>query len=93
MTRWLRLAFVYPIKLYQRFLSPLKPPMCRFEPTCSHYAHEAVLTHGILKGSCLATWRILRCQPFTEPGPDPVPPKGRWRAEARPGEAEDAGHP
>ncbi|MEM7518907.1 MAG: membrane protein insertion efficiency factor YidD, partial [Planctomycetota bacterium] len=61
------------------FLSPLKPPMCRFEPTCSSYAIEAVEKRGIFVGFALATWRILRCQPFSKPGHDPVPERGfRW---------------
>ena len=68
-----------PIRAYRRYVSPWKPPMCRFQPTCSAYAQEAILTHGVLKGGMLAGWRILRCQPFTTPGPDPVPPPGRWR--------------
>lgn len=70
----------WPIRLYQRFLSPLKPPTCRFTPTCSHYAHDAVLRHGLMRGGLLATWRILRCQPFSTAGPDPVPEAGHWRS-------------
>ena len=79
MKRWLRSVATSPIRLYQRFISPLKPPTCRFEPTCSHFAIGAIETHGVLKGTLIASWRILRCQPFTEPGLDPVPPPGRWR--------------
>lgn len=71
--------FTLPIRAYQRFISPLKPATCRFEPTCSHYALLAVRRHGALRGSLLAGWRILRCQPFSEPGPDPVPAPGAWR--------------
>jgi len=63
-----------PLRFYRRFLSPLKPPMCRFSPTCSQYAIEAIETHGILRGSGLALWRIARCQPFCKGGHDPVPP-------------------
>ena len=78
MTGVLRRVWVAPIRLYQRFLSPLKPPVCRFHPTCSQYALEAVLTHGIVKGMLLAVWRVLRCQPFARGGLDPVPPaRGR----------------
>ena len=69
-----------PIRFYQRYLSPLKPPMCRFQPTCSEYGLRAIRTHGVLKGILLTAWRILRCNPFTEPGPDPVPPRGAWKA-------------
>jgi uncharacterized protein len=79
MKSWFARVVTWPIRLYQRFLSPLKPPMCRFTPTCSHYAHDAVLRHGVLRGGLLATWRILRCQPFSAAGPDPVPRAGHWR--------------
>jgi len=63
-----------PVRFYRRFLSPLKPAMCRFHPTCSAYAIEALEVHGLLRGSALATWRLLRCQPFARGGWDPVPP-------------------
>lgn len=52
---------------------------CRFHPSCSAYALEAVRTHGAGKGSALAAWRVLRCSPLTEGGLDPVPPPGSWR--------------
>lgn len=58
---------------YQRFLSPLLGPRCRFEPSCSAYAREALSEHGAARGSALAFWRLLRCQPFGTPGYDPVP--------------------
>lgn len=67
-------ALVLPIRLYQRFLSPFTPPTCRFRPTCSAYAVEALRTHGLARGLYLSVRRILRCHPFSEPGPDPVPP-------------------
>lgn len=70
----LRHLVVAPIRFYRRFLSPLKPPMCRFEPTCSQYAIEAVMRRGVLAGTRLAVWRVLRCHPFTVGGHDPVPP-------------------
>ena len=60
---------------YRIFLSPLFPPACRFTPTCSQYALEAVEIHGALKGSWLALKRILRCHPFNPGGFDPVPPR------------------
>lgn len=63
------------IRVYQRAVSPFFPPACRFVPTCSSYALEAVTTYGALKGSLLAAWRILRCHPFCKGGYDPVPPK------------------
>ncbi len=81
--RLLRRLFVLPIRVYQRVLSPLTPPSCRFEPSCSEYGARAVLAHGILKGTLLAVWRILRCHPFTEGGLDPVPPPGRWKPDGR----------
>ncbi|WP_257457732.1 membrane protein insertion efficiency factor YidD [Archangium lipolyticum] len=62
-----------PIRLYKRFLSPLLPPACRFHPTCSVYALEALQKHGALRGLRLILWRLLRCQPFHPGGFDPVP--------------------
>ncbi|MDH4137713.1 MAG: membrane protein insertion efficiency factor YidD [Anaerolineae bacterium] len=61
------------IKLYQRFLSPLLPPSCRFVPSCSHYACEAIEKHGLLKGGWLGIKRVSRCHPFNAGGYDPVP--------------------
>jgi len=65
--------FILLIKGYQRFVSPLFPPRCRFYPTCSHYAVEALSRHGLFRGSALALWRLLRCGPWTDGGYDPVP--------------------
>lgn len=62
-----------PIRFYRRFISPLKPPCCRFTPTCSQYAVDAVREWGILIGFALALWRVLRCNPFSRGGYDPVP--------------------
>lgn len=70
----IRKTAVLPIRIYQKTLSPLLPPACRFEPHCSQYAIEAIMRHGIIKGGILTTWRILRCQPFSAGGYDPVPP-------------------
>ncbi|WP_088005571.1 membrane protein insertion efficiency factor YidD [Indiicoccus explosivorum] len=61
------------IRFYQRFISPLTPPSCRFYPTCSHYGLEAVQHHGAMKGTYLAVRRVLRCHPFHKGGFDPVP--------------------
>ncbi|MBR1737541.1 MAG: membrane protein insertion efficiency factor YidD [Firmicutes bacterium] len=61
------------IKFYRNFLSPLKPPCCRFYPTCSQYAFEAYEKYGFFKGTYLTVWRILRCNPFCKGGYDPVP--------------------
>lgn len=63
------------IIFYRKAISPFKPPSCRFIPTCSQYAIEAIEVHGAFKGSALAFRRILRCNPFCEGGYDPVPPK------------------
>lgn len=70
------LAFLLslPIRLYRRLLSPLLPPgICRFHPSCSAYALEALARHGGLKGTWLTLRRLLKCQPFHPGGPDPVP--------------------
>ena len=64
---------ILPIRFYRKFLSPLKPPTCRFTPTCSQYAIEAIRKHGPIKGLALAVWRILRCNPWGGSGYDPVP--------------------
>lgn len=64
---------IVPIRGYQRFVSPLLPPSCRFTPTCSHYAVEALGKHGIVKGGWLALRRIGRCHPWGGSGHDPVP--------------------
>lgn len=66
---------VLPIRLYQRIISPLFPPRCRYTPSCSQYAIEALKKHGPLKGLWLALYRILRCNPFGGFGYDPVPEK------------------
>lgn len=69
----IRRIVVLPVRAYRRWLSPLKPPTCRFVPTCSQYAIEAIERHGVLRGTWLSLRRIGRCHPFTEPGEDPVP--------------------
>jgi hypothetical protein len=63
-----------PIRVYRRWISPFTPPSCRFHPTCSGYAIEALERHGLLRGTGLTLWRLLRCHPFCEGGHDPVPP-------------------
>ncbi len=65
--------FAGAIRFYQKFISPLFPPCCIYEPTCSQYALEAIQKHGALAGSYLAVRRILRCYPFHKGGYDPVP--------------------
>jgi hypothetical protein len=70
----LALLLSLPIRLYRRLLSPLLPPgICRFHPSCSVYALEALNRHGGLKGAWLTLRRLLKCQPFHPGGPDPVP--------------------
>ena len=64
-----------PVWIYRKVISPMKPPTCRFHPTCSSYALEALRVHGALRGSWLTVWRLCRCHPFCEAGFDPVPPK------------------
>lgn len=61
------------IRFYRFFISPLKPPCCRFTPTCSEYALQAIEKYGALKGSWLAVKRIIRCNPFCKGGYDPLP--------------------
>lgn len=70
MIRWIFLGL---IRAYQYFISPLFPQACRFYPSCSCYACEAIRTHGAFKGTCLGLRRILRCHPFNPGGYDPVP--------------------
>lgn len=67
------------IRWYQKKISPLLPDACRFTPSCSNYAIQAIQVHGGIKGGILGFWRILRCNPWTEGGYDPIPQKGRWR--------------
>jgi hypothetical protein len=71
--RWLGLPFLGLIRLYQLVLSPLLGPKCRYTPTCSHYAMEAIRKYGPLKGCWLAMRRIGRCHPWGGHGHDPVP--------------------
>ncbi|MRX72410.1 membrane protein insertion efficiency factor YidD [Bacillus lacus] len=71
----MKIIFISIIKLYQKVISPLKPPTCRFYPTCSHYGLEAIRVHGALKGGLLTVIRILKCHPFHPGGFDPVPQK------------------
>jgi len=71
-----------PIRFYRKFISPLKPPTCRFYPSCSQYALQAIDEYGALQGGWMAVKRIARCHPFHPGGFDPVPPNPRRRREA-----------
>lgn len=70
--RLIRAAVVLPITLYQRLISPALPRRCKYEPTCSRYAVQAIARHGIVRGTVLACWRLLRCNPWSYGGYDPV---------------------
>ncbi len=71
-------ALAVLVRAYQLLLRPILPPACRFEPSCSAYAIEALRTHGAARGSLLAAWRVLRCNPWGGCGHDPVPPAGHF---------------
>ena len=73
LSRIISKLLVMPIRFYQICISPLLGPCCRFTPTCSEYAKQAILKHGPIKGLRLAIWRILRCNPWGGSGYDPVP--------------------
>ncbi len=63
---------IFPVKVYQRLISPFLPSQCRYTPTCSHYLIEAVLCYGLVRGLIAGCWRILRCNPWGGSGEDPV---------------------
>ena len=89
---WLLLL---PVHLYRRLLSPLLGQNCRYFPTCSSYAVTALSRHGVLKGTLLAGWRLLRCNPWSLGGSDRVPARGRWRPDpyVPPPDPDDEGAP
>jgi putative membrane protein insertion efficiency factor len=68
-------VLLVPVTIYRQWISPVLPPSCRFEPSCSAYAVEALTTHGALWGSWLTVRRLLRCGPWHPGGYDPVPPR------------------
>jgi putative membrane protein insertion efficiency factor len=74
---------VLPIRGYQRFISPALPRRCKYHPTCSAYAVQAIQGYGILRGSTLALWRLLRCNPFSHGGYDPVSAQTLFKAPIR----------
>ena len=70
----MKTVFLWLIRFYQKYISPCKQPCCRFVPTCSQYAYEAITKYGAIKGGVLALWRLLRCNPFNDGDIfDPVP--------------------
>ncbi len=64
--------FIWLIRGYKKYISPSLPPSCKYLPTCSQYAIDAIVKYGALRGSLMALWRILRCNPFSKGGYDPV---------------------
>jgi putative membrane protein insertion efficiency factor len=79
-----RLALLGLLWVYRNTVSPLLGPRCRYYPSCSAYAVDALQTHGAAKGTVLAVARVCRCHPWAAGGVDPVPPKGRWRSDPEP---------
>ncbi|MDO5060949.1 MAG: membrane protein insertion efficiency factor YidD [Actinomycetaceae bacterium] len=77
--RFLTAILTFPIRLYQRYISPAIPPRCRYYPSCSNYAVQALQVHGPLKGLILSIWRLLRCNPWSLGGVDHVPDVGKWK--------------
>jgi putative membrane protein insertion efficiency factor len=73
MNQAIQSAVLFLLRAYKRLLSPLLPPACRYVPSCSEYAAEAVELHGPWRGGLMAAWRVLRCHPFVKGGVDPVP--------------------
>lgn len=84
LSRLLRLIVTAPIVFYQRFVSPALPRRCKYEPTCSRYAVEAIRSYGVLRGVVLAGWRLLRCNPWSYGGYDPVEAQRIFDARTRP---------
>ena len=77
-------AAIAAVRWYQRWISPALPPTCRFHPSCSAYAVDAYAVHGLIRGTGLTVWRLLRCGPWHPGGADPVPPRRRDRARSDP---------
>ena len=71
----MREALILPIRFYQKVISPALPSRCKYYPSCSAYAVEAIRVHGAVHGLLLAGWLLLRCNPLSDGGLDPVPPK------------------
>jgi putative membrane protein insertion efficiency factor len=73
-----------PVRVYQRVISPALPRRCKYHPTCSAYATQAIERYGILRGAVLAGWRLLRCNPFSHGGYDPVSAQTLFRERPKP---------
>jgi putative membrane protein insertion efficiency factor len=80
---WATRLFLAPIRVYQRVISPALPRRCKYHPTCSDYAVQAIRSYGILRGAVLAAWRLLRCNPWSHGGYDPVSAQTLFRRPAR----------
>ncbi len=78
------LAVLGLLRFYQRWISPMRPPTCKYYPSCSQYAVIAIGRHGLLRGSALAAWRLLRCNPWSRGGVDDVPEVSAARAHRHP---------
>jgi putative membrane protein insertion efficiency factor len=78
----LRSVFIAPIRVYQKLISPLLGPRCRYWPSCSEYAAQSIRSYGILRGLVLASWRVLRCNPWSHGGIDRVEDQKLFRAHA-----------
>ena len=78
----MRAVLVAPIRVYQRFISPALPRRCKYHPTCSEYAVQAIRAQGVLRGLVLAAWRLLRCNPWSHGGYDPVEAQTLFRTRA-----------
>lgn len=74
---------IWLIRLYQKYISSKTPPQCKYYPTCSHYGIQAIERFGAFKGTALTFWRILRCNPFSRGGYDPVPDKKNTKKNKR----------
>ena len=90
---WLRRSLIFLVRAYQTWISPTRMPSCRFEPTCSTYAVEALDEWGALRGGALAVWRLLKCGPWHKPGYDPVPQRNRHHGLVTGAEAGDDPEP
>ena len=80
----MRPVFLAPIRLYQRFVSPLMPARCKYHPSCSEYAVQAIRVHGPMRGVVLAGWRLLRCNPLSNGGIDRVEDQRLFKARPLP---------